>query len=131
MGLVTLTEILKESVEKKYAVGAFDTLDDNFTEAIVAAAEEEGLPVILMVPNFFADDRDERQMSFYFNRLLDRCQRRRFPSACIWTTATASPAASKPSTAAARRSCLTARRSRWRKTWPSPGSSSGLPTAAA
>ena len=42
MGLVTLTEILKESVEKKYAVGAFDTLDDNFTEAIVAAAEEEG-----------------------------------------------------------------------------------------
>ncbi|MFR9190886.1 MAG: class II fructose-bisphosphate aldolase [Anaerotruncus massiliensis (ex Togo et al. 2019)] len=63
MGLVTLTEILKESVEKKYAVGAFDTLDDNFTEAIVAAAEEEGLPVILMVPNFFADDRDERQMS--------------------------------------------------------------------
>lgn len=79
MGLVTLTEILKESVEKKYAVGAFDTLDDNFTEAIVAAAEEEGLPVILMVPNFFADDRDERQMSFYFNRLLDRCQRATVP----------------------------------------------------
>lgn len=79
MGLVTLTEILKESVEKKYAVGAFDTLDDNFTEAIVAAAEEEGLPVILMVPNFFADDRDGRQMSFYFNRLLDRCQRATVP----------------------------------------------------
>ena len=79
MGLVTLTEILEESVEKKYAVGAFDTLDDNFTEAIVAAAEEEGLPVILMVPNFFADIRDERQLSFYFNRLLDRCQRATVP----------------------------------------------------
>ena len=65
MGLVTLTEILKESVEKKYAVGAFDTLDDNFTEAIVAAAEEEGLPVILMVPNFFADDRDGRHDDRY------------------------------------------------------------------
>ena len=51
MGLVTLTEILKEGRwRKKYAVGAFDTLDDNFTEAIVAAAEEEGLPVILRCP---------------------------------------------------------------------------------
>ena len=79
MGLVTLTEILKESVEKKYAVGAFDTLDDNFTEAIVAAAEEEGLPVILMIPNFFADNRDARQLSFYFNRLLDRCHRAAVP----------------------------------------------------
>lgn len=79
MSLVTLTEILNESVEKKYAVGAFDTLDDNFTEAIVAAAEEQGLPVILMVPNFFADNRDERQLSFYFNRLLDRCQRATVP----------------------------------------------------
>lgn len=79
MGLVTLKQILSESVEKKYAVGAFDTLDDNFTEAIVAAAEEENLPVILMVPNFFADERDERQLSFYFNRLLDRCQRATVP----------------------------------------------------
>lgn len=76
MGLVTLKEILSESVEKKYAVPAIDTLDDNFTEAIVRAAEEEGKPVILMVPNFFYKKND---LSFYFNRLLDRCRRSTAP----------------------------------------------------
>ncbi|MDO4272791.1 MAG: class II fructose-bisphosphate aldolase [Eubacteriales bacterium] len=76
MGLVTLKEILSESIEKKYAVGAFDTLDDNFTEAIIEAAEEEGLPVILMIPNFFWEKND---LSFYFTRLLDRCRRATVP----------------------------------------------------
>lgn len=79
MGLVTLKEILSESIEEKYAVGAFDTLDDNFTEAIISAAEEQGVRVILMIPDFFSDNRDERQLSFYFNRLLDRCQRATVP----------------------------------------------------
>ncbi len=76
MGLVTLNEILRESVEKNYAVGAFDTLDDNFTEAIVSAAEEEGKPVILMIPNFFWE---KNELSFYFNKLLDRCRRASVP----------------------------------------------------
>lgn len=130
MGLVTLTEILKESVEKKYAVGAFDTLDDNFTEAIVAAAEEEGLPVILMIPNFFADNRDERKLSFYFNRLLDRCQRAVVRCACIWITATALRAASRPSMADVHRSCSTVRRFRWKKISPLLRSLFGSPIAA-
>lgn len=42
MGLVTLTEILKESVEKKYAVGAFDTLDDNFMRRLSPRPRRRG-----------------------------------------------------------------------------------------
>lgn len=48
MGLVTLKEILSESIEKKYAVGAFDTMNPLMTEAILCAAEEEQKPLILM-----------------------------------------------------------------------------------
>ena len=32
MPLVTMKEVLKESIEGKYAVGAFDSLDRVFTE---------------------------------------------------------------------------------------------------
>jgi fructose-bisphosphate aldolase class II len=46
-----MKEALKESVEKCYAVGAFDTLDHSFSEAIIQAAEDKGVPVILMVPD--------------------------------------------------------------------------------
>lgn len=49
MSLVTMKEVLKESIVKKYAVGAFDTMDRVFTEAILNAAEKKGVPVILMV----------------------------------------------------------------------------------
>ena len=49
MPLVTMKEVLKESIEGKYAVGAFDSLDRVFTEAIINAAEKKGVPVILMV----------------------------------------------------------------------------------
>lgn len=48
MGLVTLKEILSESIEKRYAVGAFDTMNHLMTEAILSAAEAERTPVILM-----------------------------------------------------------------------------------
>lgn len=48
MALVTLKEVLGESVEKRYAVGAFDTVNPLMTEAILTAAEEEGTPIILM-----------------------------------------------------------------------------------
>ena len=48
--LVTLTEILKETRAKKYAVGAFNATDYLLAEAVIKAAEEEGVPVIMMVP---------------------------------------------------------------------------------
>ncbi|RHR30273.1 class II fructose-bisphosphate aldolase [Clostridium sp. AF19-22AC] len=50
--LVTLKEILSESVTGKYAVGAFDTMNPVFTEGILAAAETKNVPVIIMVCDY-------------------------------------------------------------------------------
>ena len=58
MSLVTLKEILAPANEKNYAVAAFDTMDFTLTEGIIEAAEQTGLPVILMLPGF-AFDRQE------------------------------------------------------------------------
>ena len=55
MPLVTLREILSEAKEKQYAVGAFDTFDPICTEAILTAAEEKNVPVILMVCDYSFD----------------------------------------------------------------------------
>lgn len=49
MALVTLKEILKDSIAQKYAVGAFDAAEHGYVEAILSASEEKGVPVILMV----------------------------------------------------------------------------------
>lgn len=76
MSLVTLKEILSESVEGNYAVGAFNFLDDNFMEAIISAAEQENKPVILQIPPFFAEVND---MSFYWPKMLDRARRATTP----------------------------------------------------
>ena len=53
--LITLKELLKSKVEKRQAVGAFDTFDTLTTEAIISAAEKENLPVIVMVCDFSFD----------------------------------------------------------------------------
>lgn len=55
MPLVTLRKILSEAKEKQYAVGAFDTFDPICTEAILTAAEEKNVPVILMVCDYSFD----------------------------------------------------------------------------
>ncbi|MFR2825842.1 MAG: class II fructose-bisphosphate aldolase [Enterocloster bolteae] len=55
MSLVTLKEILAPANEKNYAVAAFDTMDFTLTEGIIEAAEQTGLPVILMLPGFAFD----------------------------------------------------------------------------
>ena len=75
---MTMNEVLKESIARKYAVGAFDTMDHTFTEAILRAAEAKGTPIILMVidliytmPNY---DR-------FFKYLVDRCERASVPVA--------------------------------------------------
>jgi fructose-bisphosphate aldolase, class II len=71
MALVTMNEVLKESIARKYAVGAFDTLDYCFTEAILSAAEARGTPIILMVVGLvFKMPYFER----FFKYLVDRCQ---------------------------------------------------------
>jgi fructose-bisphosphate aldolase class II len=78
MALVTLSEVLKDSVDRKYAVGAFDTMDHSLTEAILMAAEAKGTPIILMVielifkmPNF----------NKFFKYLVERCEHSSIPIA--------------------------------------------------
>ncbi len=69
MSLVTLKEILRESIEKKYAVGAFDTMNPLMTEAILRAAEEEGKPLILMQIDHFFDARSDHEV--YFRNIVN------------------------------------------------------------
>lgn len=78
MSLVTMSEVLKESIEKKYAVGAFDTMDRVFTEAILDAAEQKGVPVILMaMPMSVEGPEAERFMSY----VVKRCRESSVPVA--------------------------------------------------
>lgn len=71
MPLVSLKEILSESIEKRYAVGAFDTFDFVNTETILAAAEKKGLPVILMVTEFSFDTPASDR---FFADTVNRCR---------------------------------------------------------
>lgn len=83
MSLITLKEILAPANEKNYAVAAFDTMDFTLTEGIIEAAEQTGLPVILMLPGF-AFERQEADAFLDFN--LSRIKKPGRPSATIWTT---------------------------------------------
>lgn len=78
MPLVTMKEVLKESIDKKYAVGAFDTMDRVFTESILNAAEKKGVPVILMVVPPVVEAPDAELFMAY---AVDRCIRSSVPVA--------------------------------------------------
>ncbi len=49
MPLVTLRDVLEPAVPQRYAVGSFNVTNHDFVEGVLAAAEEEGTPVILSV----------------------------------------------------------------------------------
>jgi len=49
MSLEIGTVVLKEALEKKYAVGAFNANGAEYVQAITQAAEEEGSPVIVQI----------------------------------------------------------------------------------
>lgn len=53
--LVTLKEILEDAKQKKYAVGAFNGIDTTTARAVIAAAEQEKSPVILMFAEVHKD----------------------------------------------------------------------------
>lgn len=78
MSLVTMKEVLSQSVEKKYAVGAFDTMDRVFTEAIIGAAEAKGVPIILMTVEWAFDKPD---VDLFMDYLVERCRRATVPVA--------------------------------------------------
>lgn len=78
MSLATMKEVLSQSVEKKYAVGAFDTMDRVFTEAIIGAAEAKGVPVILMTVEWAFEKPD---VELFMGYLVERCRRATVPVA--------------------------------------------------
>ncbi len=78
MPLVTMNEVLSESIQKKYAVGAFDTMDHLFTEAILMSAEEKNVPVILMVMELTFDSQG---VDHFMEYLVDRCKNSSVPVA--------------------------------------------------
>lgn len=49
MSLISLKEILKKSIEKEYAVGAFNVISHDMVEEILNASAEKKVPVILSV----------------------------------------------------------------------------------
>lgn len=78
MPLVTMKDILKGSISKKYAVGAFDTLDYVYTEAVLNAAEAKNVPVILMVVEPMFDFPNADRLMQY---MIDRCKQSSVPVA--------------------------------------------------
>ena len=84
--LVTLTEILKETRTKKYAVGAFKATEYRLAEAVIKAAEEEGVPGIMMVPT---PAFKVKQTPYLMQFILDRdVYKRQFP---FWENVSANP----------------------------------------
>lgn len=78
MALLTLKEVLKESVSERYAVGAFDVFEHLFAEGVIQAAEEKCSPVIIMVTeDLFADPSSVH----FFAYLVDRIRRSPCPMA--------------------------------------------------
>ena len=75
MSLVTMKEILEGSIEGKYAVGAFDTLDCVATDAILKAAEMKNTPIILMLVE--ANPEQEEFIQY----TLDKCRKSSVPVA--------------------------------------------------
>ncbi len=49
MPLITLQEALSQAVGERYAVGSFNVTNHDFVEAVMAAAEERNVPVIISV----------------------------------------------------------------------------------
>lgn len=76
MALVTLKEILAETRENKYAVGAFDTFDPLNTELLIQAAEKKNVPMIIMVCDFSFES---PTADWFFSHVIDRARRATVP----------------------------------------------------
>ena len=69
MALVTLKQILLETREKKYAVPSIGADNHVLFEAVLAQAEEENKPVILMIPGFLLSQLDARFFDYARQRI--------------------------------------------------------------
>lgn len=80
--LVTLKEILSESVEKKYAVPALNGHDLYTAQGCVLAAEQMGLPVIMMYSDDYTFPTDFPQ-DCYLRMLIEMARSAKVPVAVI------------------------------------------------
>ncbi|QRN83817.1 class II fructose-bisphosphate aldolase [Chloroflexota bacterium] len=74
MPMVSLSEVLRNTREQQFAVGAFDTMDHAFTEGILQAAEESRTPIIVAAGDFPGPD-----YSNFLPYLVDRIARTTVP----------------------------------------------------
>ncbi len=74
MPMVSLCEVLRNTREQHFAVGAFDTMDHAFTEGILQAAEESRTPIIVAAGDFPGPD-----YSNFLPYLIDRISRTTVP----------------------------------------------------
>lgn len=73
MPLVNLKTLLRESVEKKYAVGAFPGMDFSVTEQILETAERANCPVMFLLygPYVFGKKNNDRRFFDIMWKMLD------------------------------------------------------------
>jgi len=76
MSLVTLEEVLKNTIKEKYAVGAFNIANHTLTEGVLSAAEKRGLPIIL---NLAEAHLEIIYLDNFIPYLLDRIERSPVP----------------------------------------------------
>ena len=81
MSIVTMKQLLDEAKQKNYAVGAFDTMDEITTEAILQGAEEVHKPVILMVVPPCVNPKAMPNAEGFMRHVVDRCSRSTVPVA--------------------------------------------------
>jgi len=74
MPMVSLSEVLRNTRENHFAVGAFDTMDHAFTEGILQAAEESRTPIIVAAGDFPGPD-----YANFLPYLVDRISRTTVP----------------------------------------------------
>lgn len=74
MPMVSLTEVLRNTREQHFAVGAFDTMDHAFAEGILQAAEESQTPIIVAAGDFPGPD-----YTNFLPYLIDRISRTTVP----------------------------------------------------
>ena len=71
MALVNMKEVLKGSVENRFAVGGFDTMDYVLTDVIMNAAEETKTPVVMMVPDFVLYKSNAKDLFSYIHHRIE------------------------------------------------------------
>lgn len=71
MGLVNLKTILRDSVNKTYAVGAFNATDHSMAEAILEASETKNVPVILSVAEVHFPYQNMEHFSLYLRNRIE------------------------------------------------------------